>query len=74
MLMLALRWVGNPLLLLVLVLLLLMRRVGTDVVVHHPIPGRSTVGRSYHNLPLICFFVGVDCLICDDDITDKLWE
>jgi di/tricarboxylate transporter len=73
------RWVGNPLplqalALLALVLLLLMRRVGWALVVHRLVPGRSTVGRSYHNLPLLCFLVGVDCLICDDDITDKLWE
>jgi hypothetical protein len=44
------------------------------VVVHHSILGRSTAGRSYHNLPLLCFLVCADCLIHDDDITDKLWE
>jgi hypothetical protein len=30
--------------------------------------------QSYHNLPPLCFLVGVDRLIHDDDITDKLWE
>jgi hypothetical protein len=70
--MLALRWVGNPLLLRALVLLLLMRRVGGAVVVHHLVPERNTVGRSYHIFPLLCFLVGADRLIRDDDITDKL--
>jgi hypothetical protein len=71
--MLALRWVGNPLLLLALVLLL-MRQVGGAVVVHRPILGRSTSGWSYHILPLLCFLVGVDYSVHDDDITNKLWE
>jgi hypothetical protein len=48
--------------------------VSGAVVLHHPVPGRSTAGWSYHILPLLCFLVGVDRLICDDDITDKLWE
>jgi hypothetical protein len=72
--MLALRWAGNPLLLLALVLLLLMTRVGGTMVVHHPVPERSIARRRYHNLPLLCFLVGADHLICDDDVTDKLWE
>jgi hypothetical protein len=42
------------------------------VVLHHPVPGTSTAGWSYHILPLLCFPVGVDHLIYDDDITDKL--
>jgi hypothetical protein len=71
--------VGNLLLLWALVLLalvvvLLMRRVGRALVVHHPVPGTSTARRSYHRLPLICFLVGADRLIHDDDITNKLWE
>jgi hypothetical protein len=61
--MLALRCSGNPLLLWALVLLALMRWVGGAVVVHRPVPGRSTAGRSYHNLPLLCFLVGADHLI-----------
>jgi hypothetical protein len=72
--MLALRWVGNLLLLLTLVLLLLMRLVGGAVVVHRPVPWRSTAGQSCHNLPLLCFVMDVDRIVPDDDITDKLWE
>jgi hypothetical protein len=72
--MLALRWAGNPLLLLTLVLLLLMRRVGGAVVVHRPVSGRSTAGRSYYSLPLLCILVCADRIIHDDDITDKLRE
>jgi hypothetical protein len=44
------------------------------MVVHHPVPARSTARRSYHNLPLLCFLLGADCIIHDDDIADKLWE
>jgi hypothetical protein len=64
---------GNPLWLLTLVLLL-MRWVGGTVVVHHPVPGRSTIGRSCYGLPLLCILVCADCMIHDNDITDKLWE
>jgi hypothetical protein len=68
--MLAPRWAENPL----LVLLLLTRPVGGAVVVHRLVPGRSTVGRSYYDLPLLCVLVCVDCIVRDDDITNKLWE
>jgi hypothetical protein len=51
-LMLALRWVGNPLWLLALVLLL-TRWVGGTVVVHRLVPGRSTAGWSCYDLPLL---------------------
>jgi hypothetical protein len=44
------------------------------VVVHHLVPGRSTAEQSCHDLPLLCFLVGVDCIVRDDDITDKLQE
>jgi hypothetical protein len=73
-LMLVLRWAGNTLLLVVLLALVLLLTgwVSGAMVVHHLVPGRSTAGRSYHNLPLLCFLVGANCLIHSDDITDKL--
>jgi hypothetical protein len=74
MMMLAPRWVGNQPLLLMLVVLLPMKWIVGTVVVHHPVPRRSTAGWSCHNLPLLCFLVGSDCIFCDDDITEKLWE
>jgi hypothetical protein len=46
--------------------------VGGAVVVRRPIPGRTTAGRSCHNLPLLCFLVGTDRIVCYDDIADKL--
>jgi hypothetical protein len=74
--MLALRWVGSPLLwlTLVLVLLRLLGWVGGAVVVHHPVLRRSTTGRSYHNLRLLAFPVGADCVVHDQDIAEKLWK
>jgi hypothetical protein len=71
---LALRWAGSPLLLMMLVLMLLRlaRWVGGAVVVHRPILQRSTTGWSSHNLLFLGFFVGVDCIICDHDIADEL--
>jgi hypothetical protein len=72
--MLVLRWARNPLWLLTLVLLLLTRWVGGTLVVHHPVPGRSTTGRSYYDLPLLCVLVCADRIVHDDDITNKLWE
>jgi hypothetical protein len=63
--MLALRWVGNPLLLLALVLL--MRRLEGTVVVHRLVPGRSTARRSCYNLPLLYVLVCVDRIVRDDD-------
>jgi hypothetical protein len=44
------------------------------VVVHHPILRRSTFGRSCHNLPLLDFLVGTDCIVRDHDIAYKLWK
>jgi hypothetical protein len=44
------------------------------VVVHHPVLRRSTLRRSYHNLLLLGFLMGVDCIIHDDDIVDKLYK
>jgi hypothetical protein len=35
---------------------------------------RNTTGWSYHNLPLLGFLVGVDGIIHDHDIADKLWK
>jgi hypothetical protein len=69
-----LRWVGSPLLLstLVLVLLWLSRWVGGVVVVHRPVLQRSTTDWSSHNLPLLGFIVGADCIIYDHDIVDEL--
>jgi hypothetical protein len=55
-------------------LLQLSRWVGGAVVVHYPILQRSTIGRSCHNLTLLGFLVGVDCIIRDDDIADELWK
>jgi hypothetical protein len=68
--MLALRWAENPL----LVLLLLTRPVGGAVVVHRPVPGRSTAEQSCYDHPLLCVLVCMDRIVRDDDITDKLWE
>jgi hypothetical protein len=33
-----------------------------------------TSGWSCHSLPLLCFLVGADCIICNDDISDKFWK
>jgi hypothetical protein len=44
------------------------------VVVHYPVLQSSTIGRSCHNLTLLGFLVGVDCIIRDDDIADELWK
>jgi hypothetical protein len=57
---------------LVLMLLWLARWVGGAVVVHHLVLRRSTTGRSCHNLSLLGFLVSVDCIVCDDDIANKL--
>jgi hypothetical protein len=53
-------------------LLHLVRWVGGAVVVHHLVLRGSTSGRSCHNLPLLGFLVGVDRIVYDDDIADKL--
>jgi hypothetical protein len=73
---LALRWVRSPLLLLMLVLVLLWLTgwVGGAVVVHRSVLRRSTTGWSFHNIPLLGFLVGVDGIIRDHDIADKLWK
>jgi hypothetical protein len=34
----------------------------------------STTGWSCHNLPLLGFLVGADCIIHDHDIADELWK
>jgi hypothetical protein len=75
-LVLALRWEGSPLLLLTLVLMLvwLARWVGGAVVVHHPVHQGSTCGWSCHSIPLLGFLMGVDCIVCDDDIAHELWK
>jgi hypothetical protein len=72
---LALRWTGSPLLLLtlVLVLLRLSRWVGGVVVVHRPVLQRITTGWSSHNLHLLGFLVGMDGIVRDHDVADKLW-
>jgi hypothetical protein len=44
------------------------------MVVHHPALQRSTPGRSYHNLPLLGFLMGADCIVCDYDIAEELWK
>jgi hypothetical protein len=46
--------------------------VGRAVVVHRPIPRMSTIRQSCHNLSLLSFLVGMDCIVRDHDITDKL--
>jgi hypothetical protein len=73
-LVLVLRWAGSPLLLLTLVLLLMTRWVGGAVMVHHPVPRRSTAGCCCHILSLLCFLVGAERIIRDDGIADKLEE
>jgi hypothetical protein len=50
------------------------RWIGGAVVVHRPVLQRSTTGWSGHNLPLLGFLVGADCIIRDHDIADKLWK
>jgi hypothetical protein len=42
------------------------------MVVHHPVLWGSTSGRSCHNLPLLGFLVGADCIFCDYGIADEL--
>jgi hypothetical protein len=66
---LALMWVGSPLLL--LIMLWLARWVGRAMMVQHSVPQRGTSGRSFHSLPLLGFFVGADHIICDDDNAKK---
>jgi hypothetical protein len=43
-------------------------------VVHRSILRRSTTGWSCHNLPLLGFLVGVNCVVHDHDIADKFWK
>jgi hypothetical protein len=73
---LALRWARSPLLRLTLVLVLLRLSgwVGGAVVVHRSVIQRSTTGWSCHNLFLLGFHVGADCIIHDHDIADKYWK
>jgi hypothetical protein len=73
---LTLRWAGSPLLwpTLVLVLLRLSGWIGGAVVVHCPVLQRSTTGWSCHNLSLLGFLVGADCIVYDHDIADELWK
>jgi hypothetical protein len=59
---------------LMLVLLLLSRWVGGAMVVHHLVLRRRTVGWSSHSLPLLGFLVGVDGIVRDHDIANKLWK
>jgi hypothetical protein len=44
------------------------------VVVHCSILWRSTIGGSCPSLPLLGFLVGVDYIVRDHDIADKLWK
>jgi hypothetical protein len=44
------------------------------MVVHHLVLWGSTFGRSCHILPLLGFLVSVNCIVCNDDIADKIWE
>jgi hypothetical protein len=44
------------------------------MVVHRLVLRRSTTGWSCHNLPLLGFLVGVDCIVRDHDIADELWK
>jgi hypothetical protein len=60
-------WVGSPLL-----LLMLMCQVGVAGSIHHPGLWRSTTGWGCHSLPLLAFLMGVDRIIHDDSIADKL--
>jgi hypothetical protein len=50
------------------------RWIGGAMVVHRPVLRRSTTGWSGHNLPLLGFLVGADCIIHDHHITDELWK
>jgi hypothetical protein len=34
----------------------------------------GTTGWSWHSLPLVCLLMGMDCIVCDDDIANKFWE
>jgi hypothetical protein len=36
--------------------------------------GGGTSGQSCHNLPLLGFLMGTDCIVHDYDIADKLWK
>jgi hypothetical protein len=73
-LVLAWRWAGSPLLLRTLTLVLRSRWIGGAVMVHRPILQRCTTGWSGHNLPLLGFLVGVNCIVRDYDIADELWK
>jgi hypothetical protein len=44
------------------------------MVVHRPVLQRSTTGWSSHNLPLLGFLVGTDCIIHDHDDADELYK
>jgi hypothetical protein len=57
-----------------MLVLLLSGWVGGAVVIHRLILQRSTTGWRCHDLPLLGFLVGVNCIIRDHDITDKLWK
>jgi hypothetical protein len=59
---------------LMLVLEQLLRWVDGAMVVHRPVLQGSTTGQSNHNLPLLGFLVGADCIIHNHDIADELWK
>jgi hypothetical protein len=44
------------------------------MVVHHPVLQWITTKWSSHNLPLLGFLVGTDCIVRDHDISDELWK
>jgi hypothetical protein len=62
-------WVGSPLL-----LVMLTRLVGGARFIHHPIFWRSTTRCRCHDLSLLALLVGVDHIIRDNDVADKLWK
>jgi hypothetical protein len=43
-------------------------------VVHHLVLRGSTTRQSSHNLSLLGFLVGVECIVRDHDVADELWE
>jgi hypothetical protein len=57
-----------------MVLVLLSRWIGGAMVVQRLVLQRSTTGWSSHNLPLLGFLVGADCIVRDHDIADELWK
>jgi hypothetical protein len=57
-----------------LVLVQRLRWIGGVVVVHRLVLWGSTTRWSSHNLPLLCFPVGADCIVHDHDVADELWK